>query len=159
MIDDSGYMGSGRTFSAAALNRQVGGAHYKGFAIQPVEFIWRNGLGFCEGCAIKYITRWRSEGGLEDLRKAIHYLELIISMEEAEMFSEDIKGRACKILEAVSGVTRRSVEKPDPRIEFHFANGYIELYRFDSDTDVQRWMVVLDKKIHEYEAALREERS
>lgn len=64
-----------------ALARQVGGDHYKDTAIQPVEFIQKNGLGFCEGNAIKYICRHKKKGGKQDLEKAIHYLQLLLEME------------------------------------------------------------------------------
>lgn len=60
---------------------QVGGGHYKDMAIQPVEYIHRNGIGFCEGCVIKYVSRWRAKGGLEDLKKARHFIDLLIEME------------------------------------------------------------------------------
>jgi hypothetical protein len=60
---------------------QIGGDHYKSLAIQPVEFIHKNGIGYMEGNAIKYLTRWRSKGGIEDLRKAKHYIDLLIEME------------------------------------------------------------------------------
>lgn len=66
---------------APALSRQEGGNHYKDLPIQPVEFIHRNGIGFMEGNAIKYLTRWRSKGGLEDLKKARHYIDMLIEME------------------------------------------------------------------------------
>ena len=65
-----------------ALSTQVGGDHYKTMAIQPVEFIHGNNLGFCEGNVIKYVTRWKSKGGIEDLKKARHYLDMLISMEQ-----------------------------------------------------------------------------
>lgn len=65
----------------SALEKQEGGDHYKGLAIQPVEFIHRNGIGFLEGNAIKYLCRWRNKNGIQDLRKAIHYIELLIEME------------------------------------------------------------------------------
>ena len=65
----------------SALNEQVGGVHYKDMAIQPVEFIHANGIGFCEGNAISYLCRWRAKGGIEDVRKAIHFLELLIELE------------------------------------------------------------------------------
>ena len=61
------------------LKVQVGGAHYKTMAIQPVEFIMANGLGFAEGSVVKYVARWRSKGGVEDLRKARHYLDILIA--------------------------------------------------------------------------------
>ena len=51
----------------SALSSQVGGSHYKGFAIQPVEFIHKNKLPYIEGCCIKYLCRWREKNGIEDL--------------------------------------------------------------------------------------------
>lgn len=69
--------------SKAALDVQVGGSHYKTMAIQPVEYSHRNGLGFIEGSVVKYVSRWRSKGGVEDLKKARHFLDLLIEMEEA----------------------------------------------------------------------------
>jgi hypothetical protein len=64
-----------------ALRRQEGGAHYKDLPIQPVEYIHANKVGYFEGNVIKYVTRWRVKGGLEDLRKARHYLDLLIELE------------------------------------------------------------------------------
>lgn len=66
----------------SALDTQVGGAHYKGMKIQPVEFIHANDLGFIEGCIIKRICRWRSKNGIEDLRKITHECLLLIELEE-----------------------------------------------------------------------------
>jgi len=62
---------------AAAMQRQVGGNHYKEMAIEPIVFILANGLGYCEGNIIKYICRHASKGGLEDIDKVIHYCELL----------------------------------------------------------------------------------
>jgi hypothetical protein len=64
-----------------ALDKQVGGNHYKDFVIQPIEFIHKNGIGFCEGNAIKYICRYKAKNGKEDLLKAKHYIELFLEME------------------------------------------------------------------------------
>lgn len=66
----------------SALQKQEGGNHYKEMAIQPVEFIHKNGIGFIEGAVIKYVSRWRNKNGIEDLKKAKHFLELLIEMEE-----------------------------------------------------------------------------
>ncbi len=63
------------------LETQVGGDHYKKKAIQPVEYIHANGLGFCEGNVIKYVTRWRDKNGVKDLEKARHYLDILIQLE------------------------------------------------------------------------------
>lgn len=65
----------------SALAAQVGGTHYKGFAIQPVEFIYANSIPFIEACAIKYLCRWRDKGGIADLEKARHYIDMLIELE------------------------------------------------------------------------------
>jgi hypothetical protein len=65
----------------SALQQQIGGDHYRARGIQPIEYIHANNLGFCEGNVVKYVTRWKDKGGEADLRKAIHYLELLIQLE------------------------------------------------------------------------------
>ena len=61
-----------------SYKKQVGGNHYKNYKIQPVEFIIKNNIGFVEGNIIKYILRFKEKGGVEDLEKAKHYIELLI---------------------------------------------------------------------------------
>ena len=61
-----------------SLEKQVGGKHYKNMKIQPAHFINENKLLFAEGNAIKYIRRHNLKGKEEDVRKAIHYLEMIL---------------------------------------------------------------------------------
>lgn len=70
-----------RQLGAGVLGVQIGGSHYKELAIQPIEYIHKNGIGFAEGSVIKYVSRWRSKGGVEDLKKARHFLDLLIEME------------------------------------------------------------------------------
>ena len=60
-----------------SLLTQAGGDHYKKMLIQPAEFINKNKLLFAEGNAIKYICRHSSKGGIQDIDKAIHYLEMV----------------------------------------------------------------------------------
>jgi hypothetical protein len=67
--------------AAKATQRQVGGDHYKRFNIQPIDFIMDNELDWCEANVIKYVTRWQYKNGIEDLRKAMHYLQLLIERE------------------------------------------------------------------------------
>lgn len=50
----------------SALDNQVGGSHYNKMAIQ----------------LIKYVARFRDKNGIEDLKKAIHTIELLIEFEE-----------------------------------------------------------------------------
>ena len=66
----------------SALNTQVAGDHYKALKIQPIEYIHANSLPFAEGSVIKYVTRWRDKGGIADLEKAKHFLELLIELEQ-----------------------------------------------------------------------------
>lgn len=63
------------------LQTQIGGKHYKKLAIQPVEYIHANGLGFFEGSVVKYVSRWRDKGGVADLEKAKHFIDLLIQLE------------------------------------------------------------------------------
>lgn len=64
-----------------ALSTQEGGDHYKKMVIQPVEYIHANGIGFIEGSVIKYVSRWRDKGGVQDLKKARHFLDLLMELE------------------------------------------------------------------------------
>jgi hypothetical protein len=57
---------------------QVGGNHYKNMAIQPIEYIMQNNLGYCEANIVKYVSRWKDKNGLEDLKKARHYIDILI---------------------------------------------------------------------------------
>lgn len=57
---------------------QVGGDHYKTMKIQPYEYIVANNIGWLEGNAIKYISRYKQKGGRKDIEKAIHYLQLLL---------------------------------------------------------------------------------
>ena len=61
-----------------SLDKQIGGKHYRNMKIQPAEFINENKLLFAEGNAIKYICRHQSKGKADDIKKAIHYLEMIL---------------------------------------------------------------------------------
>ena len=70
-----------------AIIKQVGGNHYSRYSIQPIDFIIANGLDWCEGNAIKYITRWKNKNGIEDIKKAIHYLEMLLEREQNEKCS------------------------------------------------------------------------
>lgn len=65
-----------------ALSVQVAGTHYKQLPIQPVQYIHANKIGYFEGNVIKYVTRWRDKGGVADLEKAKHYIELLIQLEQ-----------------------------------------------------------------------------
>ncbi len=60
---------------------QIGGSHYKSLKIQPLEYALQNNLGICEHAVVKYVSRWKTKGGIEDLRKARHYIDILIERE------------------------------------------------------------------------------
>ena len=70
------------TKMVSALQTQEGGNHYKDMKIQPVEFIMANNLGFIEGNVVKYVSRWKNKNGVQDLKKARHFLDILIEQLE-----------------------------------------------------------------------------
>lgn len=67
-----------------SLEEQVAGEHYKNQKIQPLEYILANEMPFIEGNIVKYISRWRDKGGIEDLKKVKHYTEILMEYENAK---------------------------------------------------------------------------
>jgi len=76
---------------SSALNIQVGGEHYKQMKIQPVEYIHANNLSFLEGNVVKYITRHKTKNKAQDIRKVIHYAQLILQLEYNETYEQESK--------------------------------------------------------------------
>jgi len=64
-----------------SLKEQVAGNHYKKMKIQVVEYCHANNIPYMEGSVIKYVSRWRDKGGLDDLKKAKHFIEMLIELE------------------------------------------------------------------------------
>jgi len=74
------YLRKGREdveFGGEPTDRQVGGSHYQ-LPIQPIDYIVKNEIPYREANIIKYVTRYKKKNGLEDLKKAQHYLEMLI---------------------------------------------------------------------------------
>ena len=67
-----------------ALRKQVSGSHYADQAIEPIDYVMANDLGYCEGNVVKYVTRHKLKNGKEDILKAIHYLEFILEFQYGE---------------------------------------------------------------------------
>ena len=72
----------------STYDKQIGGAHYQNFKIQPSKFVMENKLLFAEGNVIKYVCRHPYKGGKEDLEKAIHFIEMIIERDYKEIKKE-----------------------------------------------------------------------
>jgi hypothetical protein len=70
--------------SGSALDKQISGTHYKGCKIQPIEYIHANNLDYFQGNVVKYVTRHKDKNAAADIKKAIHYLELILELQYKE---------------------------------------------------------------------------
>jgi hypothetical protein len=69
---------------ATALQKQIGGSHYAEMAIQPMEYSMANNLDACQHTIVKYVSRFRNKNGIEDLKKAIHCIEMLMEFEYGE---------------------------------------------------------------------------
>lgn len=67
-----------------ALETQIGGNHYNSMKIQPIEYTMKNEMNPLQHTVIKYVSRYKNKNGIEDLKKAIHSLELLIQFEEGK---------------------------------------------------------------------------
>jgi hypothetical protein len=67
---------------------RVSPSHYSRYAIEPIDFISLNNIGFEAGNVIKYVTRYDAKNGLEDLQKARRYLDFLIAKEQGQRPSE-----------------------------------------------------------------------
>ena len=89
------------------LNKtQVGGSHYTSKAVQPWEAMqaWMTHeefTGFLRGNVIKYIARCNEKGGLEDLKKARHYLDRLIEVTGAGLPEDNPATTPAQVSDAV----------------------------------------------------------
>ena len=73
-----------RSSSKTPMQTQVGGSHYLHMAIQPMDYSMYNGLDACQHTIIKYVSRFRDKGGLADLEKAKHTIDMLIAYEKSQ---------------------------------------------------------------------------
>ncbi len=67
-----------------ANDTQVGGDHYLKYGeFQVWDAWWHWNLNAFQAIILKYIVRYRDKGGIEDLKKARHYIDKLIECEEA----------------------------------------------------------------------------
>lgn len=69
----------------SAMDTQVGGDHYKKLKVQPMQYSMENGLDACQHTIVRYVTRFRDKGGIEDLLKARHTIDMLIEFEQARL--------------------------------------------------------------------------
>lgn len=67
-------------------NIQIGGTHYKKLKYQPWDFFNDLKLHYLQCCIIKYTVRWRDKNGIEDLKKALHYVDKAIDLKIKKPF-------------------------------------------------------------------------
>tara|TARA_R100000734_G_C3317336_1_gene110378 strand:- start:1033 stop:1317 length:285 start_codon:yes stop_codon:yes gene_type:complete len=66
--------------------------HYTQHEIEPIDFIIKNKLDFCEGNVVKYICRYNAKGGIEDLKKARQYIDFIINKANTKQLNLKLDG-------------------------------------------------------------------
>jgi hypothetical protein len=81
---------------STANDEQIDGSHYQSLTIQTWDYIVQNDISYLEGNVIKYVSRWRSKGGMTDLLKAQHYLTKLIETEHERIGSVAAAGGAAK---------------------------------------------------------------
>jgi len=145
----------------SALDVQVGGDHYKKYKIQPMEYSMANGLDACQHTAIKYITRFRDKGGIADLEKAKHCIDLLIEFERAgqiETTSLDSTERTFEkihISKMPPGFTPTSGTEPPPPpadnmsrgIELMFYTGEFVKTSWDDAVHNEKWQNIVAYKM------------
>ena len=97
----------------SGLKRQEGGDHYD-LPIQPLEYIHANGIGYIEGNIIKYATRHRNKNGVEDIKKIIHYCELLLELEYGENKKERTR----------EPEQEKHTESDEFTVGYHYRKGY-----------------------------------
>ena len=98
---------------------QIGGTHYQGLAIQPTEFAQRNRLDFCIGSTLKYLSRWRAKNGVEDLRKARHFVEI------RESFPDDAVPAAHQAISMFRYVAMNAIPASDAEALYRLSAYYL----------------------------------
>jgi hypothetical protein len=83
--------------SPRANDTQVAGNHYKQFQIEPWDAIVDWGLGYLDGNAVKYLSRWRHKNGIEDLKKARHYIDKLLETEMEKHNGTDPESTANRV--------------------------------------------------------------
>ena len=71
--------------------KQIGGSHYKSFAIEPWTFVQENELNPFQANVIRYTCRYKNKGGIQDLQKIIHYCEMEIDFMKKKISDDSIE--------------------------------------------------------------------
>lgn len=91
-----------------ANSRQVGGTHYKTGGEEHWDRVNRLQLDYFQGQITRYVERWKKKNGVEDLRKARHFLDKYIEIEERK---GSIENQAVKTSDATRGNSLGGADK------------------------------------------------
>jgi hypothetical protein len=102
----------------SANDKQIAGTHYKDLEPEPWDVVLNWGLGYLDGTALKYIARWRNKNGVEDLKKAVHFIQKLIEEEEKkEKENAYIKhpdfGGARSVWDYADNISFQTLENPE----------------------------------------------
>lgn len=123
------------------MKRQVQGTHYRDLVIQPTEFCMRNGLDFCVGSILKYVTRHRAKNGIEDLKKGRHFVEI------REAFPFDIHPPRHIVITMLEYVTRNNIRPDDAEALYRLEAYYGAANAVNQRMGAQRLMQEIDRLI------------
>lgn len=99
----------------SAFDTQVGGGHYKELAIQPMQYSMANKLDACQHTIIKYVTRFRQKGGLADLQKARHVIDMLIELEMVKEKEADPKDVSYEVPTPVADASAAAIAGGRPK--------------------------------------------
>jgi hypothetical protein len=101
-----------------ANDTQVGGGHYKARAIEPWDVVALLGLDPFQADIMYYLIRWKEKNGLEDLEKALHWLQKYVEVERLRKSKGDYGMRAT-LLEAAAQKARAKADEVDKDAGFY----------------------------------------
>jgi hypothetical protein len=107
----------------SADEKQVGGDHYKTKGDSSCEhwnYVLANDLDYFQAQITKYVTRWKKKNGLVDLKKAMHFLEKYIEINDVtkdkypDDYQEQLSAKMAKMRQdAMTGIPEHLREVAD----------------------------------------------
>lgn len=102
----------------SANDRQVGGTHYKKKGgTQHWDYATEKKFDFFQYQITKYVERWRDKNGVQDLEKALHFLEKYIEVERGKTTHDNLttdKPRSLGVTDLIRKQSRNTTEQANP---------------------------------------------
>lgn len=130
-----------------AMKQQVGGSHYKGMKIEPFEFGHANGYDPEAFSIMKYVSRHRSKGGLEDLKKARHIVDIRVAL----FYRWGLPALATSTIPVATFIKENDIPEPDANTlrRLHFIACFNEVDSVLADAETLKSMI--DKIVDTYQ--------